>query len=58
MGTHGYLNTCGYPHSGYSRGYSADTGIIFIQRNEYHNIRIHGYPLTSLIERSFKTGKK
>jgi len=51
MGTHGYLNTRGYPHSGYPRGYGAGTGIIFIKRggNGYHTIRTYGYPLTSLI---------
>ena len=32
MNTHGYLNTRGYPHSGYPRRYRTDTGIIFIQR--------------------------
>jgi len=50
MGTHGYFNIRGYPHSGYLRGYWADTGIIFIQLggDEYHSIRTHGYPLTSL----------
>ena len=49
MGTHGYLNTHGYPYSGYPRGYEAGPGIIFIQRggDEYHIIRAHGYPLTS-----------
>jgi len=50
MGTHEYLNTHRYPHSGYPRGYGADTYIIFIQRggDGYHTIRTHGYPLTSL----------
>jgi len=40
----------GYPHSGYPRGYGADTGIIFIQQDgdEYHTIRTHGYPLRAL----------
>ena len=51
MGTHGYLNTHGYPHSGYPQGYRAGTSIIFIQRDGagYHTIRTHGYPLTSLL---------
>jgi len=51
MGTHGYLNTRGYPHSGYPRGYGAGTGIIFIKRDGegYHTICTHGYPLTSLV---------
>jgi hypothetical protein len=50
MGTHGYLNTRGYPYNGYPRRYRADTGIIFIQRggDGYHVILIHGYPLTSI----------
>jgi len=39
MNTHGYLNTRGYPHSGYPRGYGAGTGIIFIQRG-----RVSYYP--------------
>ena len=44
MNTHGYLNTNGYPHSGYPRGYGAGTGIIFIKRggHGYHAIRTHG----------------
>jgi len=52
MNTHGYLNTHGYPHSGYPRGYGAGTSIIFIQRggDGYHTIRTHGYPLTSLAQ--------
>jgi len=52
MGTHGYLNTHGYPHSGYPRGYGVGTCIIFIQRggDEYHTIRTYGYPLTSLTQ--------
>jgi len=51
MNTHGYLNTCGYSHSGYPRGYGTGTGIIFIKRvrDEYHTIRTQGYPLTSLV---------
>ena len=51
MGTHVYLNTRKYPHSGYPRGYVAGTSIIFIQRggDEYHIIRTNGYSLTSLI---------
>jgi len=51
MGTHEYLNTCGYPHSGYPRRYGAGTSIIFIKRGRdgYHNICTHGYPLTSLV---------
>jgi len=51
MGTHEYLNTRGYQHSGYPRGYGAGTGIIFIKRggHGYLTIRIHGYPLTSLV---------
>jgi len=50
MNTHGYLNTRGYRHSGYPRGYGAGTDIRFIQRggDEYHTICTHGYPLTSL----------
>ena len=50
MGTHGYLNTHGYPYSEYPRGYGAGTGIIFIQRggDMYHIICTHGHPLTSL----------
>ena len=50
MGTHGYLNTHGYPYSGYPRAYEAGTGIICIQRggDMYHIIRTHWYPLTSL----------
>jgi hypothetical protein len=50
MGTHGYLNTHGYPYSGYPRAYEAGTGIICIQRggDMYHIIRTHGYSLTSL----------
>jgi len=52
MGTHEYLNTHGYPHSGYPREYGADTGIIFIQRggDGYHTIRTHEYPLTYQFE--------
>ena len=39
MNTHGYINTRGYSHNGYPRGYGADTGIIFIQRG-----RVSYYP--------------
>jgi len=41
----------GYPYSEYPRGYGADMGIIFIQRDgdEYHTIRTHEYPLTSVV---------
>ena len=51
MGTHGYLNTHRYSYSWYPRGYGTGTSIIFIQRggDEYHIIRTHGYPLTSLV---------
>ena len=40
MGTHGY-----------PQGYGTGTRIIFIQRggDGYHTIRIHRYPLTSLM---------
>jgi len=51
MGTRGYLNTRGYPHNRYPRGYEAYMGIIFIQRtgDGYHTIHTHEYPLTSLL---------
>ena len=40
MNADGYLNTRRYPHSGYPRGYGADTNIIFIKRGDgYHTIR-------------------
>jgi len=53
MGTHEYpwiLQYLRVPHSGYPRGYVADTGMIFFQwsGHGYHTICIHGYPLTSL----------
>jgi len=56
MGSHEYLNTHEYPHSGYPRGYGAGTGIIFIQRGEdgYHTIRTYEFPFTSLITRRTK----
>ena len=44
MNTHGYLNTYGYPHSGYSREYGTDTSIIYIQQDGdgYHTIFTYG----------------
>ena len=55
-GTHGYLNTHGYPWSGYPRGYGEGTYIIFIQRSGdmYHTICTHGYPSTSLVQNTLK----
>jgi len=52
MGTHEYPWILQYMrvylHSGYTRGYGADTCMIFIQQDGhgYHTIRTHEYSLT------------